>query len=65
MSLYAMLTSPGPSGFGYGSTADEVVRGLDLSGKTILLTGCNSGIGVAALRAFTSRGVSTIGRDCA
>jgi NAD(P)-dependent dehydrogenase (short-subunit alcohol dehydrogenase family) len=60
MSLYAKLKSPGPSGFGYGSTADDVVRGLDLSRKTILLTGCNSGIGVAALRAFTSRGATVV-----
>jgi NAD(P)-dependent dehydrogenase (short-subunit alcohol dehydrogenase family) len=60
MSLYAMLKANGPSGFGYGSTADDVVRDLDLSGKTILLTGCNSGIGTAALHAFTSRGATVV-----
>jgi NAD(P)-dependent dehydrogenase (short-subunit alcohol dehydrogenase family) len=61
MSLYAMLAHNGPSGFGYGSTAQDVVRGLDLSGKTILLTGCNSGIGAEALRALARRGATVIG----
>jgi NAD(P)-dependent dehydrogenase (short-subunit alcohol dehydrogenase family) len=60
MSLYAMLKSNGPSGFGYGSTAEDVVRDLDLSAKTILLTGCNSGIGLAALRAFVGRGATVV-----
>lgn len=31
--------------FGYRTTADEVVAGLDLSDKTFLITGANSGIG--------------------
>jgi len=29
--------------FGSDSTAEEVTRGLDLSGKTALVTGCTSG----------------------
>lgn len=61
MSLYARLAHNGPSGFGYGSTAQDVVRDLDLSGKTILLTGCNSGIGAEALRALAGRGATVIG----
>jgi WW domain-containing oxidoreductase len=60
MSLYAMLKPNGPSGFGYGSTAEDVVQGLDLTGKTILLTGCNSGIGQAALRALVARGATVV-----
>jgi NAD(P)-dependent dehydrogenase (short-subunit alcohol dehydrogenase family) len=60
-SLYARLTRNGPSGFGYGSSAQDVVRELDLAGKTILLTGCNSGIGVEALRAFAGRGATVLG----
>jgi NAD(P)-dependent dehydrogenase (short-subunit alcohol dehydrogenase family) len=61
MSLYAMLAHNGPSGFGYGSTAQDVVSALDLHGKTILLTGCNSGIGAEALRALAGRGATVIG----
>jgi NAD(P)-dependent dehydrogenase (short-subunit alcohol dehydrogenase family) len=61
MSLYARLTRNGPSGFGYGSSAQDVVRELDLSGKTILLTGCNSGIGAEALRALAGRGATVLG----
>jgi len=60
MSLYAMLKSPGPSGFGYGSTADDVTEGLDLRGKRILITGSNSGIGHESMRALVSRGATVI-----
>lgn len=60
MSLLAKLKSPGPSGFGYGSTAEEVTEGLDLSGQTILLTGSNSGIGLETLRVLAMRGAHII-----
>jgi NAD(P)-dependent dehydrogenase (short-subunit alcohol dehydrogenase family) len=56
MSLYAAFKKPGPNGFGYASTAEEVTEGLDLSGKTYLLTGCNSGIGLETLRVLGLRG---------
>ena len=42
MSLYQHLKRNGPSGFGYGSTAEQVTEGLSLSGKSILVTGCYS-----------------------
>ena len=48
MSLFAMFKSAGPTGFGYGSTAEQVTEGLSLVGQTILVTGCNSGIGQEA-----------------
>jgi hypothetical protein len=49
--------SPQHSGpFGKSSTADEVTAGLDLSGKTALITGCNAGIGFETLRVLTLRG---------
>jgi NAD(P)-dependent dehydrogenase (short-subunit alcohol dehydrogenase family) len=60
MSLLSRFTRPGPSGFGYASTAEEVTRGLDLRGKTYLLTGCNSGLGFETLRVLASRGARLI-----
>ena len=38
--------------FGFGSTADEVVSGFDLSGKRIVVTGGASGIGIETARAL-------------
>lgn len=61
MSLYEHLTSPGPSGFGYGSTAEQVTQGLSLQGQTILVTGCNSGLGHEALRVLALRGARVVG----
>ena len=60
MSLLARFKGKGPSGFGYGSTAEDVTSGLDLTGRTILLTGCNSGIGKETLRVLAKRGVHVI-----
>ncbi len=61
MSLYSMMAGKGPSGFGYGSTAEDVTEGLSLAGKTILITGCNSGIGFEAFRVLGKRGARVIG----
>jgi NAD(P)-dependent dehydrogenase (short-subunit alcohol dehydrogenase family) len=61
MSLYALLAGKGPSGFGYGSTAEQVTDGLDLSGKRILVTGCNSGLGREACRVLSARGATILG----
>lgn len=61
MSLYALLKGKGPSGFGYGSTAEEVTEGLSLAGKTILVTGCNSGLGLETLRVLSLRGARVLG----
>jgi WW domain-containing oxidoreductase len=47
--------------FGFSSTAEDVSRGLDLSGKVYLLTGCNSGIGEETLRVLGLRGAEIIG----
>lgn len=60
MSLMSMFKGKGPSGFGYGSTAEDVTDGLDLSGRTIVLTGCNSGIGKETLRVLTKRGAHVV-----
>lgn len=61
MSIYASLAPKGLSGFGYGSTAEDVTAGLTLAGKTVLLTGCNSGIGQETLRVLALRGARVVG----
>lgn len=49
------------SPFGAKSTAEEVTAGLDLSGRTALVTGCNSGLGFESLRVLALRGAHVIG----
>lgn len=61
MSLLAMLKPKGKNGFGYSSTAEEVTEGISLSGKTILVTGCNSGLGKETIRVLALRGAKIIG----
>lgn len=61
MSLLGFFKGRGPSGFGYNSSAEEVTEGLDLSGKTILITGCNSGIGHETMRVLAMRGATVVG----
>jgi NAD(P)-dependent dehydrogenase (short-subunit alcohol dehydrogenase family) len=43
------------------ATAEEVTRGIDLNGKTILITGCNSGLGFETMRVLAGRGATIIG----
>ena len=61
MSLLARIRQRGPSGFGYGSTAEDVTAELSLAGKTILVTGCNSGLGLETLRVLAKRGADVVG----
>ena len=60
MSLFPLNQGAGPSGFGYRSTAEAVTLGLDLSGKTYLVTGCSTGLGRETLRVLTLRGACVI-----
>jgi NAD(P)-dependent dehydrogenase (short-subunit alcohol dehydrogenase family) len=42
--------------FGKNSTTDEVLAGIDLAGKTVLVTGGSTGLGAETARALAARG---------
>jgi NAD(P)-dependent dehydrogenase (short-subunit alcohol dehydrogenase family) len=50
--MSTLITSP----FGAETTAEEVVAGVDLTGKRAIVTGASSGIGVETARALASAG---------
>lgn len=47
--------------FNASSTADDVLDGVDLRGKRVLLTGVSSGIGVETARSLVAHGAHVIG----
>jgi NAD(P)-dependent dehydrogenase (short-subunit alcohol dehydrogenase family) len=53
--------------FGAQSTTDEVLSGVDLRGKRILVTGVSAGLGVETARALAAKGAQVVGaaRDLA
>src|ERR1700761_8943933 len=47
--------------FGHDSTTDEVLEGIDLTGKRVLVTGASAGLGVETARALAARGAEVVG----
>jgi NAD(P)-dependent dehydrogenase (short-subunit alcohol dehydrogenase family) len=50
-----------PKTFGSESTTDEVLEGVDLSGKRILVTGVSAGLGVETARTLAAHGAMVVG----
>ena len=48
------------SGFGYRSTATEVLEGIDLGGRLAIVTGGYSGLGLETVRALSGAGATVI-----
>ncbi len=59
--LWAGVDQIPRSEYGFQTTADEIVAGMDLSGKTVLITGCNSGLGYESMRVMAGCGAHVIG----
>ncbi|WP_049577608.1 SDR family NAD(P)-dependent oxidoreductase [Streptomyces sp. SBT349] len=51
---------PLDSGFGARSTADDVLRGIDLTGRLALVTGGYSGIGLETTRSLAAAGATVL-----
>jgi NAD(P)-dependent dehydrogenase (short-subunit alcohol dehydrogenase family) len=47
--------------FGAKSTTEDVLAGIELKGKRILVTGVSAGLGVETARALVAHGASVVG----
>lgn len=54
------MTKPDISGFGTESTTDDVLQGVDLSGKRVLVTGASAGLGVETCRSLAAHGAEVV-----
>ena len=63
----ALAQSVATTTFGATSTTDEVLEGVSLSGKRVLVTGVSAGLGVETARALAAHGAEVVGaaRDLA
>lgn len=59
-SIISTLQQPIQSGFNAFSTAQEVIQGIDLTGKTVIITGGYAGIGLETTKVLTSAGARVI-----
>lgn len=54
------MQKPIPSGFGPGTTAEEVIQGHDLSGTIAIVTGGYSGLGLETTRVLAGAGATVV-----
>ncbi|SFN26732.1 NAD(P)-dependent dehydrogenase, short-chain alcohol dehydrogenase family [Chryseobacterium oleae] len=54
------LQQPVQSGFNAASTAQEIIKGIDLTGKTVIITGGYAGIGLETTKVLVSAGATVI-----
>jgi len=57
---HGALQQPLGSGFSAASTAEEVIGGIDLSGKVAIVTGGNTGIGMKTTQILAAAGATVI-----
>ncbi|KAF9599082.1 hypothetical protein IFM89_033689 [Coptis chinensis] len=61
MGMFSLVTGkPGASGFGSGSTSEQVTKGINASKLTAIITGGASGIGLETARVLALRGAQVI-----
>ena len=58
--MTALVQQPLPSGFGAASTADDVIKGIDLTGRVAVVTGGYSGIGLETVRVLRAAGAEIV-----
>ena len=59
-----MATTAAPTAskaFGATSTTDDVLKGVNLAGKRVLVTGVSAGLGVETARALAAHGAEVVG----
>ena len=61
------MASPMTNKFGATSTTDDVLTGINLAGKRVLVTGVSAGLGIETARALAAHGAEVLGaaRDLA
>jgi NAD(P)-dependent dehydrogenase (short-subunit alcohol dehydrogenase family) len=58
--IVATMTETPQTPFGFTSTTDEVLAGVDLSGTRALVTGASSGVGIETARALAAAGADVV-----